>query len=139
MVRSHRINSSLTVSLTHLQPPVKLDISNNHYKLGPHGPLSNSRWPQLQQLLSPQFHGTLTLLIDPKLLTQPFGQRVMIAGFRAVLRIHSAPIYASPLKFLGVGPDDSNERRWEFVKNKVVSSWHMSGTARMGKGGGDSC
>ena len=69
-------------------------------------------------IMNPQSRGTVTLesadplaapLIDPKFLTHPYDQRVMIEGVREIMRILSAPVYAGRT-IEKVGPkDDSDE------------------------------
>jgi choline dehydrogenase-like flavoprotein len=91
--------------------------------------------------MNPQSRGTITLrssnpsdspLIDPKFLTHPFDRRVLIEGMREMIRIFSAPVYASrTLRKLGP-KDDSDDSIWEHIKGNLRSSWHMSGTACMG-------
>jgi choline dehydrogenase-like flavoprotein len=49
------------------------------------------------------------------------------------MRIQSAPIFASrTLKTLGPA-NDSDDAIWAHVKSNLMSSWHMSCTATMGK------
>ncbi|EPE36530.1 FAD/NAD(P)-binding protein [Glarea lozoyensis ATCC 20868] len=92
-------------------------------------------------IMNPQSRGTVTLesadplaapLIDPKFLTHPYDQRVMIEGIREVMRILSAPVYASRT-IEKVGPrDESDEAILDHIRKHMGSSWHMSCTARMG-------
>jgi choline dehydrogenase-like flavoprotein len=55
-------------------------------------------------IMNPQSRGNITLesaeplaapLIDPRFLSHPYDQRVMIEGIREVMRILSAPVYAT--------------------------------------------
>ncbi|KAH7402088.1 hypothetical protein DE146DRAFT_455027 [Phaeosphaeria sp. MPI-PUGE-AT-0046c] len=102
---------------------------------------SESYFGAICLIMNPQSRGTITLqssdpstppLINPKFLTHSFDRRVLIDGVREVMRIQSAPIFASrTLKKLGP-TDDSDEAIWEHVKNNLRSSWHMSCTAAMG-------
>ncbi|KAF1994742.1 GMC oxidoreductase [Amniculicola lignicola CBS 123094] len=97
-------------------------------------------------LMNPQSTGTVTLrssdpfdspIIDPNFLSHPFDRRALIEGTREVMRILSAPVYDSrTLGKLGA-QDRSDEAIWENIKGNLKSSWHMSGTARMGKQEGD--
>ncbi|KAF2732239.1 alcohol oxidase [Polyplosphaeria fusca] len=97
-------------------------------------------------VMNPQSRGTVTLrtpnprdapIIDPKFLTHPFDRRVQIEAVREMMRIMSAPVYASrTLQKLGPR-DDSDESIWEHIKGNLQSSWHMSGTACMGRNPGE--
>ncbi|KAF2707170.1 GMC oxidoreductase [Pleomassaria siparia CBS 279.74] len=92
-------------------------------------------------IMNPQSRGTVTLrssnpsdtpLIDPKFLTHPFDRLVLIEGVREIMRILSAPVYASRT-VQKLGPqDDSDESIWDSITGNLRSSWHMSGTACMG-------
>jgi choline dehydrogenase-like flavoprotein len=92
-------------------------------------------------IMNPQSRGTVTLrssnpsdspLIDPKFLTHQFDRRVLIEGMREMIRIFSAPVYASrTLQKLGP-KDDSDDSIWDHIRSNLRSSWHMSGTACMG-------
>lgn len=92
--------------------------------------------------MNPQSRGTVTLqspdprtspLINPNFLTHPFDRRLIIDGMRELMRIHSAPVFASrTLKRLGPS-SESDEDIWNHVKSNLMSSWHMSCTATMGR------
>lgn len=105
---------------------------------------SESYYGSICLIMHSQFAGTVTLrslnlsvasIIDPNFLSHPFDRRALIEGIREVMRIQSAPIYASrTIKTLGPG-DDSDEAIWEHIKTTLKSSWHMSCTVCMDRGG----
>ncbi|KAH7034753.1 GMC oxidoreductase-domain-containing protein [Microdochium trichocladiopsis] len=106
-------------------------------------------------IMNPQSRGTVTLqstdprqapLIDPKFLTHPYDKRNAIESLREMLRYQQAPAWKAREVTRTIGwpagtsyetsPDNmSDEALWSIVKSKVGSSWHMSGTCRMGAKG----
>ncbi|KAI0882886.1 GMC oxidoreductase [Annulohypoxylon maeteangense] len=76
------------------------------------------------------------LKFDSKFLTAPFDRRVAIESLRAVLRFTEHESYAKNTVAMLSGPkSDSDEDIMEHWSQKVISSLHMTGTARMGKPG----
>lgn len=48
------------------------------------------------------------------------------------MRILSAPVYSSRTLRKAGPVDDSDDAIWKHIKGNLHSSWHMSGTAKMG-------
>ncbi|KAI0892479.1 GMC oxidoreductase [Annulohypoxylon nitens] len=76
------------------------------------------------------------LKFNPRYLTSPFDRRLAVESLRAVLRFTEHESYAKNTVALISGPkSDSEEDILAFWGEKVISSLHMTGTARMGKPG----
>ncbi|KAI2608286.1 uncharacterized protein GGS25DRAFT_489608 [Hypoxylon fragiforme] len=75
------------------------------------------------------------LRFDPKFLGTPFDRRVAIEALRDADRVVRDPEgYARDTLATVAGPaGDTDEDYLEYWRNNVVSSWHMTGTAKMGK------
>ncbi|KAH8676139.1 hypothetical protein BX600DRAFT_508317 [Xylariales sp. PMI_506] len=100
-------------------------------------------------VMNPQSRGTVTLnsanpadapIIDPKFLTHPFDKRTAIECFKQLLAYFQAPIWKEKtIRRLGWPDDDSDEAIWETFSSNLRSSWHMCGTAIMGKNATEAC
>ncbi|KAE9368323.1 GMC oxidoreductase [Stipitochalara longipes BDJ] len=99
-------------------------------------------------VFNPQSRGTVLLqssnptaapLIDPNFLTHEYDKRVIIEGMREMMRLLSAPVYASKTIQTLFPNDDSDETIWEYVRHNTFSSWHMSGTVCMGVNSASAC
>lgn len=78
--------------------------------------------------MNPQSRGTVTLrspdpsdapLIDPRFLTHPYDQRVVIEGTRQTLRLLSAPVYAKDT-VKTVGPENDSDEAILVRKQRSV-------------------
>lgn len=76
------------------------------------------------------------LLFDPKFLSHPFDRRACIETFREAMQVtkHEA-FQKDTVSTLIAPPSESDEDILEFWKNTLGSSWHMTGTVKMGKEG----
>ena len=76
------------------------------------------------------------LLFDPKFLSHPFDRRVAIESLRDAFRIAKNDGYTKDNVMELAGPkSDSDEDLLEYWKQNISSSWHMTGTIKMGKKG----
>ncbi|KAJ6023699.1 hypothetical protein N7540_004496 [Penicillium herquei] len=76
------------------------------------------------------------LLFDPKALTHPFDQRAAIEIYRHLLEITKHPAFAKDtVSTILASPSESDEDILQFWKDNTSSSWHMTGTVKMGKEG----
>ena len=76
------------------------------------------------------------LLFDPRLLSHPFDQRVAIECLREALRIAQTDSFARDTVSVLSGPEgDSDEQLLAYWRRTASSSWHMTGTVKMGKAG----
>ncbi|KAB8276084.1 hypothetical protein BDV30DRAFT_235924 [Aspergillus minisclerotigenes] len=76
------------------------------------------------------------LLFDPKFLSHPFDRRVAIESLRDAFRIAKSDGYTKDNVMELAGPkSDSDEDLLEYWKQNISSSWHMTGTIKMGKKG----
>ncbi|KAI2472760.1 GMC oxidoreductase [Annulohypoxylon bovei var. microspora] len=76
------------------------------------------------------------LKFDPRYLATPFDRRVAIESLRAVLRFSKHESYAKNTIAQLFGPkSESDEDILEHWAQNVMSSLHMTGTAKMGKPG----
>jgi len=75
-------------------------------------------------------------IMDPKLLSHPFDQRVAIESLRDVMEFSAHPAYArDTLAAIHVPKSNSDEDLLEFIRENAISVWHMTGTVKMGKAG----
>ncbi|KAL5618043.1 hypothetical protein FOVSG1_000265 [Fusarium oxysporum f. sp. vasinfectum] len=76
------------------------------------------------------------LKFDPKFLASPFDRRAAIESLRDAFRLVKHDCYAKDNVAMLAGPQgDSDEELLEHWKNTISSSWHMTGTTKMGKKG----
>ncbi|KAJ5101278.1 Glucose-methanol-choline oxidoreductase [Penicillium alfredii] len=74
------------------------------------------------------------LLFDPRFLSHPFDRRASIEIFRYLLELTRHPAIAKDTVSTLFGPSsDSDEDILEFWRNNLSSSWHMTGTVKMGQ------
>jgi len=77
------------------------------------------------------------LLYDPNVLGHPFDRRVAIEAMREVLRVVEGPAFKKdtlgPSAISGVPKSSSDEDILEYWRKNLMSSWHMTGTCKMGK------
>ncbi|KAK7951384.1 uncharacterized protein PG986_007112 [Apiospora aurea] len=103
-------------------------------------------------VMNPQSRGTVTLrsadpkeapVIDPRFLTHPFDRRTAIEGMREMLRFFQAPVWKQKTVRTVSWPwDDSDSAIWarqDAFSSGLRSSWHASGTVRMGRNARDAC
>lgn len=76
------------------------------------------------------------LKFDPKFLSHPFDRRAAIESLRDSLRIAQYDGYTKDNVQQLAGPkSDSDEDLLEYWRENISSSWHMTGTVKMGKPG----
>lgn len=76
------------------------------------------------------------LLFDPKVLQHPFDQRAMVEIYKHVLELSQHPSFAKDTVSTVLAPaSESDEDILQFCRANVSSSWHMTGTVKMGKDG----
>lgn len=74
------------------------------------------------------------LKFDPKFLEHPFDRRAAIDSLRDALRVAKNDAYTKDnVSEMAVPKSDSDEDLLEYWKANISSSWHMTGTAKMGK------
>ncbi|EAQ91895.1 hypothetical protein CHGG_00130 [Chaetomium globosum CBS 148.51] len=74
------------------------------------------------------------LLFDPKFFDHPFDRRAAIAALREVLRFTKTEAYAKDTVSTLVAPkSESDEDLLAHWQQTFGSSWHMTGTVKMGK------
>jgi choline dehydrogenase-like flavoprotein len=93
-------------------------------------------------LMNPQSRGVVTLqssharepaLFDPRLLTHPYDRKVLITAAKSIMAFLKTPCIAETIASPGNMPaSDSDEDVLAFVKLNLKSTWHMSGTCKMG-------
>ena len=78
----------------------------------------------------------IPLRFDPKFLGSPFDRRVAIESLRELLRFTKFEAYARDSVAQVIGPkSDSDQDLLDYWAQTVGSSWHMTGTVKMGKPG----
>ncbi|KAJ6440108.1 glucose-methanol-choline (gmc) oxidoreductase [Purpureocillium lavendulum] len=76
------------------------------------------------------------LKMDPKFLATPFDRRVAIEALREALRIARHESYSKNSVAMLAGPkSDSDEDLLAHWRQTISSSWHMTGTIKMGQPG----
>lgn len=76
------------------------------------------------------------LLFDPKALSHPFDRRVCIESYREVLNATRNPAFAKDTTGTLLAPkSDSDEDIFQHWKETTSSTWHMTGTVKMGRKG----
>ncbi|KAK5118456.1 hypothetical protein LTR62_002970 [Meristemomyces frigidus] len=117
-------------------------------------------------IMNPQSTGTVRLhstdpnaapAIDPKFLSNPYDRFALIEGVRETVRLLSAPVFSAKTIKTYFPKDDSDEAIWasgpnlhcilehadqseqEHIRGSTMSSWHMSGTVKMGNSPSHAC
>jgi choline dehydrogenase-like flavoprotein len=76
------------------------------------------------------------LLFDPKFLDHPFDRRACIDIYRHLMEVMKHPSFAKDTLSTTLGASsESDEDILEFWRNHLSSTWHMTGTAKMGEFG----
>jgi choline dehydrogenase-like flavoprotein len=76
----------------------------------------------------------LPLKFDPKFLSHPFDRRVAIEILRDMLEVTNNTAFAKDtVAPIAVPKSDSDKDLLEYWQQTLNSSWHMTGTAKMGK------
>ncbi|KAJ5119298.1 hypothetical protein N7448_009967 [Penicillium atrosanguineum] len=76
------------------------------------------------------------LLFDPKFLEHPFDRKASIVIYKHLMEVVNHPSFAKDTVSTMLGAaSDSDEDILEFWRNNISSTWHMTGTAKMGKVG----
>jgi choline dehydrogenase-like flavoprotein len=76
------------------------------------------------------------LLFDPKFLEHAFDRQACIVIYKHLMEVMNHPSFAKDTVGTTLGAaSDSDEDILEFWKNNLSSTWHMTGTAKMGKVG----
>jgi choline dehydrogenase-like flavoprotein len=79
------------------------------------------------------------LLFDPHFLEHPFDRRACIEMYKHLLELTDHPAFAKDTIATLMQPASrSDEDILQFVKNNVSSTFHMTGTVKMGKEGDES-
>jgi choline dehydrogenase-like flavoprotein len=79
-------------------------------------------------------------VFDPAFLSHPLDRAMLIDGVRQMMLLYTAPVLANKTRRRVLWPaDDSDTAIWEHVKANLGSSWHMCGTARMGRSKEEAC
>lgn len=74
------------------------------------------------------------LLFDPKFLEHPFDRRACIEIYKHLMEVMSHPSFAKDTLSTMLGASsDSDEDILEFWRNNLSPTWHMTGTAKMGR------
>ncbi|KAH8655345.1 hypothetical protein BX600DRAFT_482888 [Xylariales sp. PMI_506] len=74
------------------------------------------------------------LLFDPKFLDHPFDRRAAIESLRAMIQVTKTQAYSKNTVAKVLGPaSESDEDLLDYWRQTISSSWHMSGTLKMGK------
>jgi choline dehydrogenase-like flavoprotein len=76
----------------------------------------------------------IPLLFNPRFLENPFDRRACIEIYKHLLEVSRTESFAKDTVSTLIGPaSDSDEDILEFWKSFLSSSWHMTGTVKMGK------
>lgn len=96
-------------------------------------------------LMNPQSRGTVSLkntdprddaLFDPRLMTHPYDRKVLTTAEKRILEYMSTPSVAETIeKPASMPASESEDDICNFVKSNLKSTWHMSGTCKMGDEG----
>lgn len=93
---------------------------------------AQSRGETLLQSADPD----VPLKFDPKFLASPFDRRVAIESLREILRVAKQDAYTKDnVAEVAVPKSESDEDLLDYWVQNISSSWHMTGTAKMGKAG----
>jgi choline dehydrogenase-like flavoprotein len=93
-------------------------------------------------LMNPQSRGTVSLkssdpqesaIFDPRIMTHPYDRKVLTTAAKRILEFMATPSIAETIEKPASMPDsDSEEDILSFVRSNLGSTWHMSGTCKMG-------
>lgn len=93
-------------------------------------------------VMNPQSRGVVRLqsadasepaLFDPRHMSHPYDQKVLVTAAKAVLAWFESPAIAATIEGPAALPaSESDEDVLAFVKMNLHSTWHMSGTCKMG-------
>ncbi|KKY20450.1 putative glucose-methanol-choline oxidoreductase [Diplodia seriata] len=96
----------------------------------------------LAMQMVPQSKGTVTLAsadprapprCDPKLFSHPFDRRNMIEAVRRSWRVMEAePLARHVVADTALPRDKSDEEVWKYIQSCCGTTWHMTGTVKMG-------
>jgi choline dehydrogenase-like flavoprotein len=76
------------------------------------------------------------LLFNPKFLAHPFDRRLAIEALRDSFRVAKHESYTKDnVAELAMPKSESDEDLLEYWRQNILSSWHMTGTVKMGKKG----
>ncbi|KAJ5112230.1 hypothetical protein N7532_000275 [Penicillium argentinense] len=76
------------------------------------------------------------LLFNPKFLAHPFDRRLAIEALRDSFRVAKHEAYTKDnVAALAMPAGESDEELLEYWRQNISSSWHMTGTVKMGKKG----
>ncbi|KAK4192326.1 hypothetical protein QBC35DRAFT_424688 [Podospora australis] len=80
---------------------------------------------------------SVPLRFDPKFLSHEFDRKAAVESIRAVMRFTEAEEYARDTVGVVAGPekDATDEELLAYWRQTISSSWHMTGTAKMGRRG----
>jgi choline dehydrogenase-like flavoprotein len=80
---------------------------------------------------------SVPLLFDPKFLEHEFDRRAAIDSLREVLRLAESPEFSKDTvgTITAPAPNATDEELLAYWQQTIASSWHMTGTAKMGKPG----
>ncbi|KAE8376056.1 glycosyl hydrolase family 76-domain-containing protein [Aspergillus bertholletiae] len=94
-------------------------------------------------IMNPQSCGEVTLqstdpsvplLFNPRFLSHPYDRRVAIESYRDLLKLSAHPSFSKDTIGDLIRPQgDSDDAILEFWKQSVGSTWHMTGTVKMGR------
>ncbi|KAK0642364.1 Dehydrogenase patE [Lasiodiplodia hormozganensis] len=97
----------------------------------------------LSMQMAPQSTGTVTLAsadprapprCDPKLFSHPFDRRNMIEAVRRSWRVMEAePLARHVVADTALPKDKSDDEIWKYIQAYCGTTWHMTGTVKMGK------
>ena len=73
------------------------------------------------------------LIFDPNCFSDPFDRRVAVDAMKEVLKIMRSPQYMEDIASIQGPKSDSDEDILAYWRANCESTWHMMGTARMGK------
>lgn len=74
------------------------------------------------------------LLFDPNFFSHPYDRRLAVEVTREVLKIANSPSFSKDIvEAISLPDSDSEEDILDYWKKATGSTWHMTGTARMGR------
>jgi choline dehydrogenase-like flavoprotein len=96
-------------------------------------------------MLNGQSRGEITLqshdaadpaIFNPNAFSHPFDRRVAIEATRETMRLISSPAFSKDtIGVVKLPASDSDEDILAYWREQAISTWHMTGTAKMGKAG----